>query len=313
MIIRKFYSKRFLISSFFLSLFLFLLLAGCQEGGVGDEWRRGKNGVVISFSPNLPPDILYNDEEYALSLEVRNLGVTVGEDEVCEQDDEVDIDLYFTGFSPDILDIDEDYISVEGCKSDVNPEGGYAFYEQEFDVELPEGSETRLNIPLKATACYEYSTIATLLVCVDPDPSRDVDDACIVKAVSDSGGQGAPVAVTRIETESSLGKARFDITVQNIGGGQLIDIDEVDDCMNLRPINENVISDIEVRLGEDYLECSPEDRVRLPNGRGRISCVADDLDDETSGSYAVPITITFYYGYKNSVTRSVEIRPSILE
>ena len=79
-----------------------------------------------------------------------------------------------------------------------------------------------LSQKILVTACYEYETQASPVVCVDPNLYEigPIERACTVHDVSAGGGQGAPVAVTWVDVDMA-GKDRisFDIRVSNVGGG----------------------------------------------------------------------------------------------
>ena len=55
--------------------------------------------------------------------------------------------------------------------------------------------------------------MADVVVCIDPDPYSVVQEqkVCNIGDVSVSGGQGAPIAVTRIEEEVGSDKIYFRI------------------------------------------------------------------------------------------------------
>ena len=109
-------------------------------------------------------------------------------------------------------------------KNVYNIEGGLGNVEfKSGSIALPTGVD-RYNPPLVATACYEYKTLASPEVCVDPGfyELTSEQKACQVQDFGLSGGQGAPVAVTFVNVDMVGSKVVFEIDVANVGGGRVV-------------------------------------------------------------------------------------------
>ncbi|MBW3021180.1 hypothetical protein KY334_07835 [Candidatus Woesearchaeota archaeon] len=278
---------------------LLSLLVACGGGGeVSSNWKSGTQGVVVQFAPDSPPNVVYSGEEYVLGLELRNKGSFPLDDE-----DELDVDLYFSGFERDLISLPyEDYVSIVGGKTPTNLEGGLEFYDKEFDVEIYDDSDS-LNQNLKVTACYEYETNAALETCVDPNPIQNDEDTC-TPGVTGTGSQGGPIAISSVTQESLKGKARYTIKISNVGGGTVF-MDN--DCLNPSRTNKNIVYLEDAYLGDQDMHCSPDDYIRLVNGVGTLSCIVDRLDEDEP-AYKTSLGVHLSYNYKTSATKQIQIK-----
>ena len=284
-----------------LTILALIVLVGCTGSDTGEysNWKTGNQGIVLEFSTNSPPQDLYAGETYPLVIELRNRG---GFPE--EEDDELDVDLYFSGFDRNLIDLSyDDSIEIEGRKSQTNPEGGLEFYEEEFDVRLYEDADS-LPQDIRVTSCYYYETRAPIDVCIDPNPTKNDEDTCTPGMVSGLGGQAAPIGVTSIQQESLKEKVRFTIKISNVGGGKVF---RDDDCLNPERSDKDVVELLEVHLGDEELDCNPSEWIRIINGAGTITCTGDDLDEDEP-SYRTSLGIQLGYDYKDSITKRVIIK-----
>jgi hypothetical protein len=97
---------------------------------------------------------------------------------------------------------------LEGDNRDF-PGGNFeVLYFPSFVYDLPEGVEN-YNPTFLVKACYDYVTIASPVMCIDPQPHSNAEKVCTPHTVHLSGGQGAPVAVTKVEQISSPSKIVF--------------------------------------------------------------------------------------------------------
>lgn len=285
-----------------LTITLFVLV-GCGSGSSTDttdyNWKSGTQGVTLAFGQNTPPAQVFAGERYSLVLELRNRGAFPE-----DGSDYLDVDLYFSGFDPQLIGLpDRDYITIEGSKSQTNPEGGLEFYETDFDVDLWRDADS-LPQDIRVTACYYYQTFAPLDLCVDPDPTRNDDDTCRTTGASGAGGQAAPIAVTSVQQQNLKGKVQVTIKVSNVGGGSVF---TDTDCIRPERSRENTVRLLGVFIGGDEMDCTPQDTVRMVNGVGTITCSLDRLD-ETRPSYLTTLGVQLEYGYKQFVNQRVTIR-----
>ncbi|MBI4739325.1 hypothetical protein HY772_07310 [Candidatus Woesearchaeota archaeon] len=296
---------------FSLTLVMLFLLAGC-----GAFEQRGKNqppitaafaatgteGIVMTFAPEQPPNIIFTGSPISILVEVRNRGTFTVPAAA----------LYLSGFDPAIIQgLTNTYLFPQqiDAKSQFNPEGGYqtaSFVSS--PTQLPQSMIT-YKPNFLVTACYPYQTNANPLVCIDPRPQDKLSDkACTVqKAYATGGGQGAPVAVTNVESEATPSAMFFRIHLQNIQPlGVAYDIGALSQCPNqldytaLNKINYQV-----TLAGGKVGSCQPPSPIRLANNIATIFCKFDGL---SGAAYQTPLTIKLDYGYKNSISRMVEIQ-----
>lgn len=302
-----------------LGIMLILLLAGCKSGTVSktqqtfvQEFRTGSQGLAMRFSQNMPPTRLFSGEQLAVVLELENRGTyTVG-----GPGDRV----YVSGFDPSIISgispAGEQIPLLEGRTQFIS-QGGFDTVSFKAMTRV---LTDRYPVRLLATACYEYETVASANVCIDPEPyaAAVIQKVCIPQNVGLGGGQGAPISVNTIEVDASPGKTRFKIHVQNVGGGQVfrsggmmlnkcapggqLGFDEVD-YVELGDVS---VSGVSIRGS-----CRPLDsgHIRLTNRQGVVYCEFDRPRGEAT--YVSPITVHLRYGYKDSLFQDLTILPGV--
>ena len=308
-------------------IFLFLLvilLVGCRGTSRSEEgyvdFRRGTQGLEMRFLERSPPHYVYEGDFLPITLELFNRGaseITQGE-------------IYITGFDPNIIhnnpgaDVIVGNLPAPGTpylfqmfdkKTQFNREGGYKLLEfNSGRLELPLGTH-KYNIPLTVYACYDYETIASTEICMDPEPHRSYHDKpCVTRNVGMGGGQGAPVAVTNVELTNMRNQMRITFNIQNVGsglsGGTIIDLQRMQQgaCpTGFGPADIDVVYLENVKVGNQVItsSCAPSGRIKLVNGFGRVSCTAAI---PAGTAYKTPLEITLYYGYRSHIKRNVEIR-----
>lgn len=287
-----------------------LLLVGCtgtrRSGrGVDDfNFHTGTQGIELHFLPGNPPQKLYAGDPLNVLLEFTNKGAYNIRDGR----------LYLTGFDHEYLLFDREEIIGFGAegKSVLNPEGMISEIAEFKDpaVAMPPETDVFKQI-VKATACYGYKTFASPMVCVDPDPLNiePADKVCQIQNVG-LNSQGAPVAVKSVDVDAARGRIQFKITVQNVGGGTVIESRNgyvpIDRCNAL--LSRDEIDKVELRafLSQNQpLDCKPA-VIRLVNGRGFAYCSFSGLDPRQD-AYMTALSIELSYGYRSSVATTVDI------
>lgn len=267
-----------------------------NSGTTTNNYNTGASGLTISFLANNPPGELYNGQSFPIVLEIYNKGVTAANPYVT-----------LTGYDSNIIQVrwnNRQPGAIQG-KSQLNPVGGYGVIDDTLRVSLPTGVDT-FTTPITAIACYEYATEAISTLCVDPDPTNNRDDICTAKLVQLSGGQGAPVGVTKIETKPSIGVNYFIITVSNLDKtGSVLKSTKVSTCTEQLTFQEVDVVDVaSASLGSQKISCEPA-TVRLVNGIGTTTCEATGI---SGNAYTTSLLINLKYGYKTSTTKSLNIR-----
>lgn len=315
-------------SQLIISLFIVatLLLSGCNIGPNNDKptstidqnFRTGTSGLTMKWVTDDMPNTIYDtsngDEEISLLVELRNEGA-----------ESVDSPRFFlTGFDQNYVGLpyssrywEED---IEG-RSIRNQEGGFRI------IQIPSDSDTcgqlscgRIQLPtgvpsynpvFQLTACYLYKTVASPMICVDPDPySTAMKKACTPETVEGiSGSQGAPVALTSVNVQNIPGEVILKMEVSNVGGGRVFDKGSLDSCPNDFFHSQRNIVDFKVFFQNiDITEdCEPQGQVTLVNGKAVIYCEAS-ITDTAKSAYKTPLKVEFEYGYTNTIEHSIEIK-----
>jgi hypothetical protein len=296
-----------------------LFLISCQRVPGGEDPQSsaaalnqvkvGTQGIDISIVPNYPPSTIYDLNELIVLAEVKNKGNY----NLAPQDCFIQV----TGFDPNILrgslDVPrtcaENLDQLDG-KTVFNLDGGFNQIEfRSSNIALPNGIfdyEPRLNL----LACYNYKTTASPQVCVDPllFQVNAQQKACDYRrGISVSGGQGGPVGVSNVNVDQVGNRAIFDITISNLGSGQVLSpFANIQGCGNA-VIERQDFDKVSyaVRLANTIGTCNPRDGiVRLSNGRGKILC---SFDIPGTSAYETPLLIDLDYSYMQSISKQVKI------
>jgi hypothetical protein len=300
---------------FFILISIFLLsISGCTQNSNSqnsDKIRIGTKGLSLSFLNGLPPDEIIVDPEssdniFDVYLQIRNEGAYPSDEEYFEGM------VFASGFDKAVIDgswKDNGYISRDLFgKNMYLPQGSLSdMTYSDSNIEYPFNTEN-YEPTFQVTACYKYRTIASPMICLDPNygKTNQADNVCAAKDTTLTGGQGAPVAVTKVEHTPSSSKDIFKIEVQNVGGGKIIKSGKYSDCLNLKYDDFDVVN-YDVNLeGHSYSkECTPKDSIRLQDNKGYIICT---FKHEDSGdAYLTPLEITLDYDYSQSISKKINL------
>lgn len=298
---------------------LLLVLVACgpkqAEPAQPVDFRTGSQGLAMSFVSNLPPARLFDREPFNAMIQVENKGTSL----LGGPGDRI----YLSGFDNTIITgintYGESIPELEG-RGPFLPQGGIDSVNFKGTIQSLTGKRIDKYVPtILATACYNYETVASAQVCIEPNPyaATSVQRVCTPSTVS-SGSQGAPIAVTRVEVEPSPGKTRFRIQIQNVGGGDVFRNGGqfIDKCS---PYNQGLGFDevdflqvVEVSVSDQSIRqsCKPLDNtqhIRLTNGQATLFCEFSGMQGQSA--YLTPLNIILQYGYRQSIARQVEIRP----
>lgn len=277
-----------------LSVVLFSL--GCQSNNPSSTPERlnihtGTEGLVMNLLKDQPPDKIVKGSSFSILLELANKGAYDIEDGY----------IMIGGFNPYYIYLENKNIlfSLQG-KSISYPEGDKDLIQIKVkNVNIPEGRH-EYSTTLKLLAYYNYETDASAEVCINPniyDYVKTDNVGCEVKEISLSGGQGAPIAVTKIEQLitspsdiSSYVDIQFRMHVANRGDGKLQ--------------NDEVILN-KVILSNQNINCVPKSLTLKENEDKYFTCKAS-IPRETT-PYLSPIKINLGYVYINELTKKIKI------
>lgn len=315
-------------------LILLLALVGCNllpTAKRGSEAFTGTEGIVMNFLPNRPPDKIIADAtqlEIPIMIEVRNRGAfPSSEERAFDRWNENDI-IFVSGFDPILFldwkvdDRSEDTPkaligrrSLDG-KGPLNPEGGYDTIEFVGTLYVDNLKIDRFKPSFLVTACYHYFTRANPTICIDPEPYSLTGEkkVCQVEDITLSS-QGAPIAITKVEEEILKESIQFRIHFKNLGNGEVIKLDSLNKCspdsdeiLDRKDIDLVKISNVRVSGGSITGSCKPTDQgyVRLFENEGFVICSMPKRDDVKT-AYNTPLFIELEYGYRTSISKTVEI------
>ncbi|MBI2136618.1 hypothetical protein HYU06_06110 [Candidatus Woesearchaeota archaeon] len=307
-----------------LVLIVFLLiLTGCREGTglfsgknpkqdtavARERIYTGTEGLVIRFMPNLPPAEIYDTASIQIIAEVRNKGT-----------DKIETaKFYLSGYDTGIIQNIDNFKELNNLepKSEFLPDGGYdtVSFGSFGNIRVPKGAD-EYNPRFVLSSCYDYKTLATPIVCIDPNkqnPAIKEKGACQMQSVS-VGGTGAPVAVDRVSLDSTIDRAFVRIEISNVGKGQVLSNNAIGQkCpykLGFEDLDEITYS---ITLsGIPPTKCSPDlgkqgkPAIKLGDGRAIITCEFP-VARENRFAYSTPLQIELNYGYTESIYTDVRI------
>ncbi|MBI2574467.1 hypothetical protein HYV82_01125 [Candidatus Woesearchaeota archaeon] len=288
--------------------------------------HSGTEGVKVEFLPNAPPAELLapfksgGSYPFKAALKLSNKGAFDVEDGwvvLTSEEDYMKLDSFKTAFS------------LKG-KSIFNPGGDSGI--EVFDGSTKpfrEGQSEKHKSIVLATLCYKYRTDVKTDVCIDTDVLglSQKKKVCSVKDASLSGGQGAPLAVTKIEAKIfpegsgeriAFVKPQYVIYIKNTGDGEVLNpsADMSSACSSELVSNRDSeafkriwnIATVSASLSGKELVCSPNP-IRLRSKEDFVRCSLKDEDkiDASIPSYTSPLTITFNYGYTTTISKEVTV------
>ncbi len=282
------------------AFFVLLFLASCQLVQVAPQQPRlpviytGTSALELSFAPTSTRNI-FMCQQADLFVNFRNTGAF-----------EIRNGVYSFILEDQVLrPVGEKQrkFSLEG-KSEFNPPGGFdqiGFKVQ--SVGLPEQLEV-YSSPVLLQACYAYKTFASLPVCVDPDVQNiNPRKACRAEVATTAGGQGAPVAVARVEPlmvpAGDQVRPVFVVYLQHVGSGLVVMEENVEAVCKAEAKADVLLSyvNINAELQGVPLNCRPVP-VRLEaNKESRVVCESDLLFGPAAGTFSTVLSVELSYGY----------------
>lgn len=291
-------------------MIVLILISGCgkllpkqkqQASAVG-----GTTALEFKFL-NLPKQIV-SGQTFNIMVDMENKGKADIEEGV----------LILSGY-------DDKYISLESSKKENIKLLGVSQYNVMGEKTIETFKITKTDIPLKeyranfvAVACYKYKTEASVNACINPNlvtgGTVSVQEGCNEMDYK-LGSQGAPVAVTKIETYygSDFSFVQFRIFLEDKGKGRVRAEEAYSrECIGPALVPEDLGKiKIEAFLGGQSIECFRDgfqrttDNFRLQAGKSEIECRASI--DKNQPAYTSPLSIRLSYGYVQSINAQVKI------
>ena len=296
-----------------LIIVLILFIVGCNSNTgpstsvSDDEVYKGKVGLIFDFRDSMPPPRTTEDDSFPIGFNLKNDGAF-----------DIEKGYLLLNIEKDLIEIEKgnvpEDLEIIGRSRD-NPEAGLDF--MTFFVKSKKlSSETEtITSKILATACYEYQTHFSENVCLDTDyyNLKGMTKACNAEDISFSSGQGAPVAVTRVEPrmleDNDKIKPMFVIYIDNVGLGEVISSDSVSDMCSSKTVDYDKINNIEVvaYLSGSLLECKPENP-KLKDKEEIVRCTLEEGVGKDVQPYTTLLTIDIKYGYTETISQNIEIR-----
>ena len=203
-----------------LLILVLVLLVGCSGGNteiIAQDFQVGTAGLEITLVENAPPKEIYQNSDFPLVLQIENqaaYSITNGAITI------LGIDSTYFDIEPGSVFFDQ----LEG-KSLLVPEGDILFFD--FDghsKELRQKAERNVQkyfIKAQFDSTMEFSDT----ICINADLYKIHDGGCQTEASKSYSGQGAPMAITKMEQITSPGsnkRVEFRFTLANRGNGKLL-------------------------------------------------------------------------------------------
>ncbi|MBS3123420.1 hypothetical protein J4437_02160 [Candidatus Woesearchaeota archaeon] len=271
--------------------------------------QSGTQGVEVGLLSNYPPPLIYDQNELVALVEVKNKGNHNLEAQDCF--------IQITGFDPNI--IRGSIQNVRSCADNLGTLEGKSVYNLDGGFNQLEFSSTNVELPtnvfeynpkLNFVTCYNYQTVASPSVCVDPVFYQITSEqkSCRPMDVSMGGGQGAPVSVSSVGVDMVGSRAIFEINIRNSANGRVLSPNaDIRNCAQTSLSYTDLDRvDYTVELsGGSLVDCKPQDGiVRLNNNNGKIVCTF-----EVSGgsAFETPLQITLDYAYLQSFQKQIKV------
>ena len=324
------------------AVILIMLLAGCGTSSTTAkkdiDLRVGAEGLKIEFLKNTPPAKIFEESVFPVIVKVKNNGAySIKDNEAAvlslgvEKDYTKKVSLLAAGRVQSFDKGNAALFKLEG-KTKINPKGEEQVisYNVQAGRVDPQSEAHQSNII--TTVCYPYESVLESSVCIDTDvgnlrPSKKV---CQSQDLIFSNGQGAPVAVTKIETNmlptlaegqnelSGKISPQFLVFVENRGQGTVIRKESVTEfCTKSETSHANLnIVYADVYLAGQKLGCQLEAKqgvnepahIKLLDKKDIIRCVFKEGIEVSRDTYLSPLKVVLKYGYTQSISANYFIQ-----
>jgi len=317
-------------------LLVLVVASGCEGGKIfgkkqdkrpitDADIRKGTDGLDMEFLKNAPPENVFEGSQddggkvitsdFPISLRLKNEGASNIEEGI----------LIFASEKAYVnvsLESKERQEFIIKGKSIYSPVGDEEFVTLTAGAKrISAQSETHPST-IFATACYPYNTILGTSVCIDTDIIGEVrgKKVCDIKDLTFSEGQGAPVAVTKIETrmlpdvDVNKVKPHFIIFIENKGNGEVVNSKKLGAACSSSGLNYTDFNTLTISasLPQGDLKCSENvdpgpAAVRLREKEDIVRCTLEDGIDIGRDAYTAPLKIELNYGYTFTISKDIII------
>lgn len=335
-----------------ISVIFILFILGCAESATKQKEINvfvGTEGLAAEFAKNAPPPRVFEESSFPILLRIRNNGAySISKEKPSGESSEALVSIGREKDYVPSLSLEENskvsagstdneaLFNVDG-KTEINPKGDEVV--AAFSAKtgrLDPQSETRLST-ITATLCYPYQTVLATTICIDPDVTGTAagKKVCNVKELVFNNGQGAPIAITKIEPrmilEGDIVKPQFLIFIENKGRGNPANIFNFKDvCRNTElsqqetkyiwnvaflraysSANEQLICCPNIDGKCDEKETNPDKItgfIRFRDKKDFVRCSFKSGMQKNSAAYTSPLKIQIDYGYTQTISANFYIQ-----
>ncbi len=308
-----------------------LLLAACDKNGATDsdiskmKVYQGTKGLELEIIDKSIPDMIFENEEINLVVKFTNRGAASINDARIKIYTEREYLEFIDTPRADLPNMVTDDLELDG-KEKFRIMDDFDIREYTLRARELESQSQIQKVGIMATACYEYSTQAFIDVCIDTDPydTKPREKVCSPNPVTVSGGQGAPVAVVKVEprmlADGDYVRPQFKIHLKNTDSGSVIRAGQsglICSSENPERGDYNYVTLTDIRFsnyGLSDFDCAPtlgsNYAAKLENGNDYIICTIKEGRgiSKSETSYMTPLYVKFDYGYIISKGTDIEIR-----
>ena len=172
--------------------------------------------------------------------------------------------------------------------------------------------------------CYDYVGEESVEVCIDQDPGNlglFTKDCTTQPTISISGGQGGPIAISKIEHTNLIDssnniKPQFKLYISNMGPGEPVTYGKSATACSGTPLNENDLNAVMLKeisfsnFNKNNFRCTPNPLILGENDKDFIECTlnAGLLKKSKGKTITTPLYIKIGYGYvREDMSRTVKI------
>lgn len=290
------------------------LLGGSNNGGVVPitipELRVGSNGIVASYLESQPPAEVFESTDVVATYSLHNQGATSVRRGVYQM----------VTNRPSLLVLGQDASGIFDLngKSSSDARGEEQFFQSVVKVSaLPsqsQGESARLDVHL----CYQYATVASQEVCVDTTLGAPTigPKVCTQSAVSVSGGQGGPIALTNVDIKvlpdansPDLVFPQATLTFTKPNAKTITLPNQYDALCTSGARTTDPHAKVKVLLGEQSMDCG-SNLIKFSQGdTAKITCNLVGGVDKVRGTYVSVIRAEVDYGfYDIALKKTIQIK-----
>ena len=274
------------------------------------DFHKGTDGLVLEFVENMPPAEVWVGDTFNIGIGTRNKGAyDIANGKVLLINPHLDFMRV-----PVKTKVIEELIG----KSLRDAEGGYQqYFFTVTNTGLPSNYEAK-DFLFKARGCFQYKTEASADICISTHRQSRMTEkpACTTEDITISAGQGAPIAITKIEqqtvsrdTSGSYYELVLVITYENKGKGLVTNTSDYLKKCNGKPVFKDELTNIgySVRLSNQEIVDCKSPRLDLEDkNKATITC---SKDLEATPGYVTPLIVELDYGYvTQDITKTVKVK-----